>query len=115
MPHKVLHRPWVKVGTGLFTYKRQDYIVIVDYFLNFIEMNQLRDTSSRTTIKVLKTHFSRHGIPDVLVSDNGPQYVSEEFQAFAQEWEFRHVTSSPHYPKSKGKAESAVKTWKNES
>ena len=61
----------------LHTYKRQNYIVTVDYYLNFIEMDKLRDTSSRTTIKVLKTHFLRHGIPDVLVSDNGPQYVSE--------------------------------------
>jgi len=76
-------------------------------------MDRLRDTSSRTTIKALKSHFSRHGIPDILISDNGPQYASEEFRSFAQEWEFKHLTSSPYYPKSNGKAESAVKTCKS--
>ena len=87
-------------------------IVSVDYCSNYIEMDRLRDSSSRTTIKALKTHFLRHGIPNILVSDNGPQYTSEEFRTFAREWEFKHMTSSPHYPKGNGKAESAVKTCK---
>ncbi|KAK5866506.1 hypothetical protein PBY51_020693 [Eleginops maclovinus] len=52
------------------------------------------------------------GIPDVVVSDNGPQYNSQEFQRFCQLWEFQHRTSSPGYPQSNGKAESAVKTAK---
>ena len=113
MSHEVPSRPWVKVGTDLFTFKNQIYMVTVDYYSNFIEMDRVRNSSSRTVIKVLKMHFSRHGIPEVLISDNGPQYSSQEFSLFAQQWEFKHVTSSPHYPKSNGKAESTVKTCKN--
>ena len=111
-PHKLPDQPWSKVGTDLFTYNSQNYIVTVDYYPNFIEMYRLRDTSSRTVIKALKTHFSRHGIPDILVSDNGPQYSSVKFHQFLQQWEFKHITSS-HYPKSNGKAESAIKVCKN--
>ena len=74
-----------------------------------MEVQEPSDTTSPTIIQSLKEQFSRHGIPDVLVSDNGPQLTSNEFRRFAEEWEFRHVMSSPHHHKSNGKAESAVK------
>lgn len=86
--------------------------MVVDYFSNYIEMEKLRSQTSPAVIKVLKTIFARHGIPDTVVSDNGPAYTSEEFSKFAATWEFHHVTTSPHYPQSNGKAESAVKTCK---
>lgn len=63
-------------------------------------------------IHKLKAHFARHGIPDTVISDNGPQYSSQEFEQFSTAWEFKHVTSSPAYLQSNGKAESAVKTAK---
>ena len=56
--------------------------------------------------------MSRHGVPETVVSDNGPQYSSKEFQQFCKEWEFQHITSSPHYHQSNGQSESAVKTIK---
>ena len=61
---------------------------------------------------MLKEQFSRPGIPDTVVSDNGPQFSSQEFHEFSLTWEFNHVTSSPHHPKSNGKAESSVKAVK---
>ena len=57
----------------------------------------------------VKVMFAR---PDALVTDNGPQSASAEFAAFVKCWSFNHVTSSPRYPQSKGKAENAVKTMK---
>ena len=51
-------------------------------------------------------------MPCELVSDNGPQFASSEFADFAKEWGFQHTTSSPHYPRSNGLAESSVKVVK---
>lgn len=105
-------RPWAKVGTDIFTFNNKEYLVTVDYFSNFWEVDYLPDTRSTTVIHKLKAHFARHGVPDVVFSDNGPQYSSQEFKRFSQAWEFEHVTSSPTYPQSNGKAESAFKTAK---
>lgn len=111
-PHVVTHRPWAKVGTDLFSFENRDYLITVDYYSNFWEIDYLPDTKSSTVIRKLKAHFARQGITDTVVSDNGPQYTSREFQMFSQRWEFECTTSSPGYPQSNGKAESAVKTAK---
>ena len=60
----------------------------------------------------LKYIFARHGIPEIFVTDNGPQYSSQTLTAFADAHGFTHRTSSPRYPQSSGVSERAVKTIK---
>ncbi|KAK0148890.1 hypothetical protein N1851_010688 [Merluccius polli] len=112
-PHSVPERPWQKIGVDLFTFDQQEYLLIVDYYSKFIEVEWLKsDTRSGKVITHLKSQFARHGIPETLISDNGPQFSSREFQAFAKEWEFIHRTSSPHHAQSNGMAERGVQTVK---
>ena len=106
-------RPYEKVGSDLFQFDGKDYLITVDYFSDFFEVDKLDKTTSKAVIKKLKSHFSRNGIPNELVTDNGPQYDSDEFKTFAKEWNFDHLTSSPGHAKGNGKAESAVKIAKN--
>ena len=110
--HDVPMRPWEKVGTDLFSLDDKDYLVTVDYYSNFWEIDKLSDTRSKTVINKLKAHFARYGIPDQVVSDNGPQYSSDDFAMFAHDWGFDHTTSSPGHSQANGKAESAVKIAK---
>ena len=112
-PHEVPPIPWSKVGTDIFELDGRLYLVTVDYFSNFWELDYLPEATTETVVGKLKSQFARHGIPEVVVSDNGPQFSSEKFQTFARKWEFDHITSSPTYPQSNGKAESAVKTAKH--
>ena len=68
--------------------------------------------SSPNLLHAIKDAFSRHGISKELVFDNGPQYAAREFKSFKSQWQFEHTTSSPHYPRSNGLAESTVKAVK---
>ena len=63
-------------------------------------------------IDICKRSFARFGIPDIVQTDNGPQFISREFDSFRIKWEFSHSTSSPYRAQSNGKAEAAVKTAK---
>ena len=87
-------------------------LVVCDYYSNFIEVENIHTATTQGVSKVLKCLFSRYGIPDVVISDNGPQFSSAEFAEFTRTWCFTHTTTSPYYPQSNGKAENAVKTLK---
>jgi len=110
--HKVPDRPWQVVATDLFTWNNEDFLVTVDYYSRFFELDKLGSTTSTAVIDKLKATFARHGIPETVISDNGPQYSSGEFATFARTWEFKHTTTSPYYPQSNGLAEKSVQTAK---
>ena len=76
-------------------------------------MVKLSSTTSQQVIIHLKSIFARHGIPEVIRSNNGPHYSAYEFKTFANKYGFEHITSKPHYPQGNGEAESAVKTLKS--
>ena len=84
----------------------------MDYFSNFWKIDHLHDTKASTVIKKLKCHFARHGIPDILISDNGPQFACEKLSNFANEWGFEHQPESLGHQQKNGKAEAVVKEAK---
>ena len=97
----------------LFELNATTYLLVVDYYSRYIEVQKLKSTTSASIITALKAVFSHHGIPAAVVSDNGPQYASQEMKEFSQSYGVSHITSSPHYPQSNGEAERAVKTAKS--
>ena len=109
---EMVTRPWTKVAADVCELHGRHLLIVVDYYSNFIEVSRLTTLSSQATIRALREIFARFGPPDVLVTDNGTNFSSEEFALFANEWNFDHVTSSPGYPQSNGKAENAVQTVK---
>lgn len=111
--HEIPGGPWQKVGLDLFEDEGESYLAISDYYSKFFEITKLTTTTSASTIKHIKPHFARHGIPEEVISDNGPQFSSAEFANFAKQYEFKHTTSSPTYPQSNGLAERTVETAKN--
>ena len=77
-------------------------------------MIPIKLTSSAKTIEVLRNLFARFGIPDQIVSDNGPPFMSEEFLSFTKSSGIRHITSSPYHPATNGLAERSVQSFKRE-
>ena len=104
--------PWQRIGTDIFELGGKTYLVIVDYFSNFIEVEHMNDTTSKSLIRIFKENFARHGLPRTLVSDNAQSFVSQEFETFLKRYDVEHVTSSPRYPQSNGQAEKAVQIIK---
>ena len=75
--------------------KGRNYLVTVDYYSNFLEVDYLFTTTTKQVITKLKGHFARYGIPLQMVTDSGPQFLSREFRNFMTEWAIQHVKSSP--------------------
>jgi transposase InsO family protein len=111
-PYPIPLRPWSVVGEDLFQLGQQHFLIVVDYWSGFFEVQELSKVTSKSVINASKVQFARHGIRQTVISDNGPQFAWVEFAQFALEWQFHHQTSSPNYPQSNGRAENAVKTCK---
>ena len=75
-------RPWQAVGTDLFEWKGKSFLRVVDYYSRYPEVVSLSSTSSKEVIDKMKAMFARHGIPEEVRSDSGPQYASEIFAQF---------------------------------
>lgn len=112
MIHPIPSRPWSKVSSDLFELNGRHFLVLVDYYSNFIEVENLQSLTSKSIIQHMKRIIARHGIMDTLITDNGPQYKSQEFAEFTELYGIQHITSSPLRPQSNGLAEKAVQTIK---
>ena len=87
--------PRQRVSTDLFVLKGCTYLLVVDYFSHYPELIQLATTTSTKVIGAFKSVFAHHGILEEVVSDNGPQFASEEMTEFATHYGFHHSISSP--------------------
>ncbi|CAC5421137.1 unnamed protein product [Mytilus coruscus] len=104
--------PWMTVGTDIFYWNNNNYLIIVDYYSRYFEIAKLENIRASCVITHMKSVFARHGIPSTVRSDSGSQYVSAEFRQFAESWGFTHTVSSPHYQQSNGLAEKFVQSVK---
>ena len=88
------------------------YLVVVDAYSKFPEVVKMTTTTATTTINALRDIFSRHGLPEILVSENGPQFIAGEFQQFCRNNGIMHRTSAAYKPSTKGQAERVVQLLK---
>ena len=110
--HDFVARPWSKIGADLCQLHGRTLLVVCDYYSNFFEVAHLNTVTTRSVVREFLPMFARFGLPDVLVTDNGPQFASADFAVFVRKKGITHLTSSPHYAQSNGKSENAVKTLK---
>ena len=116
MSHNIPEYPYQMISMDIFeaNFKgaKERFLVTVDHFSDFIEVDLLTNLRMETVISHCKKNFSRFGHPEIVCSDGALSFCNKEFQNFAREWEFQHVTSSPYHQQGNGKAESAVKIAK---
>lgn len=88
------------------------FLVVVDALSKWPEIVPTKTISTQQTVNILSEIFSRHGLPDTIVSDNGTQFQSSLFKEFTTERGIKQLFSSPYYPMSNGQAERFVDTFK---
>ena len=106
-------KPWERVHVdfaGPFLGKM--FVIMVDANSKWPEVFEMNSTSAENTIAILRHVFSAYGLPQHLVSDNGPQFVSKEFAQFMKANGVKHTRCAPYHPSSNGLAERFVKTFK---
>ena len=113
IPSALPELPWQKVASDLFHWNQKTYLLLVDYFSRYVEIARLDQLTANEVINHTKSIFARHGIPEEVVTDNGPQYASQAYSEFAETYQFKHITSSPYFAQSNGEAERAVGTVKS--
>ncbi|XP_042142929.1 uncharacterized protein K02A2.6-like [Ixodes scapularis] len=89
------------------------FLVVVDAHSKWPEVFTMQSTTTERTVRCLRELFCRFGIPETIVSDNGPQLVSEEFKVFMRNNGVRHVVGAPYHPSTNGLAERFVQTLKS--
>ncbi|XP_043242512.1 uncharacterized protein K02A2.6-like [Amphibalanus amphitrite] len=89
------------------------FLIMADSYTKWIEAVPMKTTTAARTVAVMRDIFARLGLPVQLVTDNGPQFASQEFAAFVRSNGIRHTRVAPHHPSSNGLAERAVGTVKN--
>ena len=113
LSHEIPQGPWKFISQDLFKQGGRWYSVTVDHYSDWFEVDLLNeDITAANVISVTKAHFARYGIPDTFLSDNGPQYTSQEFSNFAKTYGFKLTSWSPYYARATSKAEAAVKEAK---
>jgi transposase InsO family protein len=88
------------------------YLVVVDAYIKFPEVVKMTTTTGMTTINALRDIFSRHGLPEILVSNNGPQFIAGEFQQFCRNNGIMPRTSAAYKPSTNDQAERVVQILK---
>ena len=107
------NEPWERIHldyAGPFLGKM--FLIVVDAYSKWIEVEIMHDATSPSTVHRLRRIFSTHGLPKVMVTDNGPAFVGDAFEKFCLKNGVRHITTAPYHPSSNGQAERVVRTFK---
>ena len=103
--------PWIELAADLMDIENGDHLlVVIDYFSRWSEVAVIRSTTATKVISCLENMFCMHGLPVRLRTDNGPQFISEQFKEFMDSNGIEHVKGVPYWPQSNGEVENHNKT-----
>ncbi|XP_035223687.1 uncharacterized protein K02A2.6-like [Stegodyphus dumicola] len=87
-------------------------LTIIDHYSRYLEAIPLTNITSATIIRCMNLYFSKFGIPKIILSDNGSNFCSAEFENFLTDLNIEHRKSSIYYPQSNGIIERVHRTMK---
>ena len=112
-PWEWLGRPWSQVHVDYVRpFMGKMFLLIIDAHSKWMDIHCVNSATSSVTIDKMRSTFASHGLPEIVVSDNGSNFVSSEFKSFLQKNGIKHITSAPYHPSTNGLVELAVQTFK---
>ena len=106
-------KPWVRVHVDYAgPFEGKMILVIVASHSKFIDAHVTSGSTAAITIRKLRQTFAMIGLPNSIVSDNGPAFDRAEFRQFCSANGIKQTLVSPYHPASDGLAERAVQTVK---
>ena len=106
-------KPWSRLHIDFAgPFQGRQFFILVDVRSKWLEVVPVSSQTSQQTIRVLRNLFATHGPPEVVVSDNGPAFITEEFETFLKENGCKHIRCAPYHPASNELAERGVQTLK---
>ena len=105
--------PWERVHIDFGAIDGKDLLILIDCYSKWIEVAVMSSTTSAQVITVLRSWWARFGLPVELVSDNGPQFTSEELEGFLLRNGVKHTLTPPYSPQTNGAAEKSVQVVKS--
>ena len=113
-PWEWLEKPWSRIHIDhAGPFMGQLFLIVIDVYSKWIEVYPTCSTSATATVELIGSAFATHGLPDMLVSDNGTGFVSKEFGHFMAKNGILHVKTAPRHPSSNGLLERSVRTFKD--
>ncbi|KMQ84563.1 hypothetical protein RF55_17547 [Lasius niger] len=113
-PWEVTTVPWSRLHLDFAgPFQGHKFLIVVDSFSKYTEVREMSTTTATATIDVLRDMFATHGIPDVVVSDNGPPFQSKDYGDFLRGNVVRRVLIAPRRPAGNGQAERVVQSTKD--
>ncbi|RLU24508.1 hypothetical protein DMN91_002597 [Ooceraea biroi] len=114
LPWERTRNPWTRLHMDFAgPFRGQTFLVVVDSYSKWLEVFPMASTTSRAVIGELRKLFATHGLPQVIVSDNGTAFNSEEMRNFAAANGIRLSFIPAYHPASNEQAECMVQETKN--
>ncbi|UYV72493.1 K02A2.6-like [Cordylochernes scorpioides] len=113
-PFPVPDYPWQTVSLDIFYIQKKPHLLVVDRYSGYPEVFTLDPPTAINVKNKLRETFARFGIPETMMSDNGPPFRSEIMTDFCIRWGIKQLFSSPHLHRSNGLAERNIQTIKNQ-
>ena len=88
------------------------FLILVDANTKWFYLHAVNSSSAEVTIEKMRATFVNLGLPQILVTDNGPQFTCAQFAQFTKNNEIKNVTSLPYHPLTNELAERTVQTFK---
>ena len=114
-PWKWPTQPWFRLHLDFAgPFLGHMFLVLIDAHSKWLEVRLMSSTTSTALVSSLRSIFAQFGLPSVIVTDNGRNFTSSEFEHFLHQNGIQHLLSSPYHPSSNGLAERGVQIFKRE-